>query len=271
MNTYDIRRLQLRILDVFLIFDSVCKEHNLRYYLIAGTLLGAVRHKGFIPWDDDLDVGMPRADYELLIANSKDWLPKQYEFICAENNPKYPFPFGKVQDANTTLIERRGFHYVGGVYMDIFPIDGVPEGKMAQKIHFAKYSFWTKVLYFTCRDPKKHKKGISSWVPAICRKLFTVAKVQQSIRSILTYYDFDVSSYVAEYDDRPKWSMDKRRIGAPRPILFEGHEVCGPEDPDFYLKQKYGNYMQIPKQQDQIQHDFMYLDFDKSYKEYRDF
>ena len=67
MANYDIRPLQLRILKNLLAVDKVCKEHNLRYYIMAGTMLGAVRHKGFIPWDDDLDIGMPRADYDLLI------------------------------------------------------------------------------------------------------------------------------------------------------------------------------------------------------------
>ena len=76
MATYDIRPLQLRILDILMAVDKVCKEHNLRYYIIAGTLLGAVRHKGFIPWDDDLDIGMPRADYDLLMAHAAEWRSK---------------------------------------------------------------------------------------------------------------------------------------------------------------------------------------------------
>ena len=86
MANYDIRPLQLRILKNLLAVDKVCKEHNLRYYIMAGTMLGAVRHKGFIPWDDDLDIGMPRADYDLLMANAKEWLPKPYEAVCAEND-----------------------------------------------------------------------------------------------------------------------------------------------------------------------------------------
>ena len=72
MADYDIRPLQLRILKILLAVDKVCKEHGLRYYIMAGTMLGAVRHKGFIPWDDDLDIGMPRADYDLLMSHSKE-------------------------------------------------------------------------------------------------------------------------------------------------------------------------------------------------------
>ena len=79
MATYDIRPLQLRIKKILLALDSVCKEHNLRYYLWAGTMLGAVRHGGFIPWDDDLDIAMPRKDYDLLMRNARDWMPQPYE------------------------------------------------------------------------------------------------------------------------------------------------------------------------------------------------
>lgn len=104
MATYDIRPLQLRILKNLLAIDKVCKEHNLRYYIMAGTMLGAVRHKGFIPWDDDLDIGMPRADYDLLMTNAKEWLPEPYEAVCAENDKEYPLPFAKIQDADTTLM-----------------------------------------------------------------------------------------------------------------------------------------------------------------------
>ena len=79
MALYDIRPLQLRIMDILQAVDSVCSEHNLRYYLWAGSMIGAIRHKGFIPWDDDLDIAMPRPDYDKLIANSKQWLPERFE------------------------------------------------------------------------------------------------------------------------------------------------------------------------------------------------
>lgn len=133
MADYDIRPLQLRILKILLAVDKVCKEHGLRYYIMAGTMLGAVRHKGFIPWDDDLDIGMPRADYDLLMSHSKEWLPKPYEAVCAENDPNYPLPFAKIQDADTTLIERMHLKYLGGIYLDVFPLDGVPQSNLKQR------------------------------------------------------------------------------------------------------------------------------------------
>lgn len=236
MADYDIRPLQLRILKILLAVDKVCKEHGLRYYIMAGTMLGAVRHKGFIPWDDDLDIGMPRADYDLLMSHSKEWLPKPYEAVCAENDPNYPLPFAKIQDADTTLIERMHLKYLGGIYLDVFPLDGVPQSNLKQRIHFARYEFYKRVLYFIYRDPYKHGKGPGSWLPLLCRRLFT--------------------------------TMPKAELGTPTPVSFEDETVWGVQDYDTYLTRKYGDYMVIPKQSGQRQHNFHYLDLDKPYREY---
>jgi lipopolysaccharide cholinephosphotransferase len=268
MPVYDIRPLQLRILEILVSFDKICKEHHLRYYMMAGTMLGAVRHGGFIPWDDDIDVGMPRADYEIFRTNAKQWLPRQYEFVCPENNKRYPFAFAKIQDAGTTFIEQRGFRHIGGIYMDVFPLDGVPQGKWRKKIHFLKYRWLVKALYFTCRDPYRHGRGAGSFIPLLCRKLLTPDGIQRQIRKILTQYDFDNSTLVADYDDKAKGIMDKTVLGNPTPLLFEGKELWGVEKQDFYLKQKYGDYMQIPAKENQRQHKYDYLSLDKPYKEY---
>lgn len=269
MATYDIRPLQLRILKILLAIDKVCKEHHLRYYIMAGTMLGAVRHKGFIPWDDDLDIGMPRADYDLLMANAHEWLPKPYEAVCAENDKEYPLPFAKIQDADTTLIERMHLKYLGGIYLDVFPLDGVPESRFKQRIHFAKYEFYKRVLYLIHRDPYKHGKGPSSWAPLLCRKLFTLNGVQESIRKVMTQYNFDQSALICDYDDGMKGIMAKEILGTPTPVSFEGEEVWGVYKHDIYLTQKYGDYMTIPKQSGQRQHNFHYLDLNKPYREFQ--
>ncbi|WP_448779044.1 LicD family protein [Bacteroides congonensis] len=269
MATYDIRPLQLRILKNLSAIDKVCKEHNLRYYIMAGTMLGAVRHKGFIPWDDDLDIGMPRADYDLLMSNAKEWLPKPYEAVCAENDKEYPLPFAKIQDADTTLIERMHLKYLGGVYIDVFPLDGVPEKRMRQRMHFAKYEFYKRVLYLIHRDPYKHGKGPSSWIPLLCRKLYTLTEVQRKIRKVMTKYDFDSCPLVCDYDDGMKGIMPKEILGTPTPVLFEGEEVWGVQEYDAYLTRKYGDYMTIPKQSGQRQHNFHYLDLDKPYRDFK--
>ena len=121
MAEYDVRTVQLRILGNLKAVDGVCREKGLCYYIYDGTMLGAIRHGGFIPWDDDLDIAMPREDYERFIAHANEWLPKPYEFVCSELDPAYPLPFGKVQDGSTTLIERKHLPYLGGLYIDVFP------------------------------------------------------------------------------------------------------------------------------------------------------
>lgn len=266
MATYDVNKLHQRILRILLAVDKTCREHGLRYYIWAGTMIGAVRHKGFIPWDDDIDIAMPRPDYEQLIAHSREWLPEPYEFVCAENDPQYPLPFGKVQDASTTLIERTHLHYLGGIYIDVFPIDGVPTGIWSRKWHFAGYEYWKRVLYLIHRDPYKHGHGPSSWIPLLCRKVYTMQGVQRKIRQLLLKYDYDQSALVADYDDGRHGAMPKKVLGAPTPYTFEGETVLGVEQYDTYLSRKYGDYMTIPDGDHQRQHNFHVLDFDKPYR-----
>ena len=270
MPSYDIRPLQMKILPILKAVDTACRQYGLRYYIWAGTMIGAVRHHGFIPWDDDLDIAMPRPDYDKLIAHCKDWLPEPYEMVCAENDDAYPLPFAKIQDGSTTLIERLHLKYLGGIYLDVFPIDGAPEGWMAQKWHFGRYEYYKRVLYLLFRDPYKHGRGPSSWIPLLCRKLYSLAEVQTKIRKILLQYPYDDSRLVADYDDGSKGVMPKSVLGMPTPYEFEGTMVLGVEHYDTYLSNKYGDYMTIPDGDHQRQHNFHYLDLEKPYKDYRE-
>ena len=266
MASYDVDILHRRILRILMAVDTACREHNLRYYIWAGTMIGAVRHHGFIPWDDDIDICMPRPDYEQFIAHSREWLPEPFEFVCAENDRQYPLPFGKVQDASTTLIERTHLHYLGGIYIDVFPIDGVPAGAISRKWHFACYEYWKRVLYLIHRDPYKHGHGPSSWVPLLCRRLYTMQGVQQNIRQLLLKYDYEKSPLIADYDDGLRGVLEKKVLGTPTPYAFEDETVLGVEQYDTYLSHKYGDYMTIPDGDHQRQHHFHVLDFDKSYR-----
>lgn len=268
MAQYDIRPLQLKILDILKAVDKTCRQHDLRYYIWAGTMIGAVRHKGFIPWDDDLDIAMPRPDYERLIAHASEWLPAPYEMVCAENDAVYPLPFAKIQDSSTTLIERLHLRYLGGIYLDVFPIDGVAPGWLARKWHFARYEYYKRVLYLLFRDPYKHGRGPSSWLPLLCRKLYSLEDVQRKIRRILTTYDYDNASLVADYDDGSKGVLPKEILGTPTPYDFEDFQAFGVEHYDAYLSNKYGDYMTIPEGHHQRQHNFHYLDMEHSYHDF---
>ena len=182
MAQYDVNEVHGRILNILLQVHDTCLKHQLRYYIWAGTMIGAVRHKGFIPWDDDLDIAMPRPDYDQLVSHCREWLPEKFEMVCAENDKVYPLPFAKIQDAHTTLIERMHLRYLGGIYIDVFPIDGVPTGAWSRRCHFARYEYYKRVLYLMVRDPYKHGHGPSSWVPLLCRKLYRLDSVQAVLR-----------------------------------------------------------------------------------------
>lgn len=269
MPGYDLRQLHQKLVDILVEFDRVCNEHNLRYSISFGTLIGAVRHKGFIPWDDDLDLMMPRPDYERLIANCREWLPSHLEFVCAENDSSYPLPFGKIQDATTTLIERPHLYYLGGCYIDIFPIDAYPDNSFLRRRQCFEYEFLKQTLYLIHRDPYKHGRGPSSWIPLLARKLFTMEGVQKRLRKVMTRYDFNTCNLAGSYTSGYRKVMPKEVFVNYIPYEFEGHTVMGFRDADRNLSTIYGSdYMTPPPPEKREQHNFYLLLFDKPYREF---
>jgi len=136
-------RLKAIELDIFKAFLKVCKENDLRYFLAGGTLLGAVRHKGFIPWDDDMDVLMPRKDYDRFLEIGQSLLPPEYFLQTRQTDREYPCNFAKIRDSRTTFVEKSLKDRVinHGVYIDIFPLDYFPQSPVVQQWKL----FWWKL------------------------------------------------------------------------------------------------------------------------------
>lgn len=262
------KEMQQVILGILIAIDKVCREHNLQYYLIAGTMLGAVRHQGFIPWDDDADIALPRYDYNVLLAHANEWLPEEYELVDYTKASHYPYPFARIQDKRTTYILRRSFDFLGGIPVDVFPIDGMTENKFARKFHYLRYNILDKLLYYSLRDPYKHGKGMGSFFYKTMQKILSPQKLHRAIDKLQAEYSFSDSKLVADHDNSPKRGiLPKEVYGTPTPIVFEGIELMGVAKPDIYLSCCYGNYMELPK--NIPPQNFCYMDMKSPYKDYK--
>lgn len=265
--TDETRQVQARLLGILQAIDSVCREHQLTYYLLCGTMLGAVRHKGFIPWDDDADVGMPREDYETLLAHADEWMPKGYEVVSGQRTEGYPYPFARVQETGSTYRMHRSYDFVGGLPVDLFPLDGMVDDGPARRRHYRRYKRWRKVLYFIHTDPYKHGRGLRCLLTLLMRRLFSPDEVHSKLDEVRREWSIDGTKLMADHDYKPdKGVMPKEWYGTPVPVEFEGCRLMGVARPDEYLHHLYGDYMQIPT--DIPPQNYRYLDLDTPWREY---
>lgn len=264
--TYDLREFQLHCTTVLDAIDKTCHEHGLTYYIIAGTLLGAVRHKGFIPWDDDIDIALSRTDYDTLIAHSKEWLPERYNIVTADSDLEYPKFFAKIEDKETTLVERFCLGYVGGVYIDIFPLDDVPNSKFRRDLHFRKFHFLRKLTYFAYRDPYKHGKGLGAMFMVLFQKILSKKKLHKAMHDVMCeYHGKPGCDYVMTHDDG-FCAYHKSTIAETAKYEFEGRMFDGPADAKGFLSSYYGDdFMQLPPMEKRRSHFHEYCDLKHGY------
>ena len=270
MTDYKIEDIQKCILNILVAVDKVCRENGIRYWLSDGTMLGAVRHGGFIPWDDDADIAMPRPDYERFVKHADEWLPKPFELQTFEKDENCTSEFLKVIDGSTTLIERWSLNQVGGVYIDVCPIDGIPAQKWRRKLRINLYHMLKSWVYLRSRDPYKRGHGYTSWLPRLLQATVKNITLQRLKKRIQTVYDYETAPLGADYDSGDRSTMPREVMGKPTPIMFEGCELMGVEHPDTYLKCLYGDYMKLPPENQRHIHGFDYVDFELSFHDYHD-
>lgn len=266
---YDIREFQKRSIVLLQTIDKICREHNLRYYIIAGTLLGAQRHKGFIPWDDDMDIALLRPDYDLLMAHADEWMPAPFNIVNNEKNPNYPKYFAKLEDTSTTLVERLYLGYAGGIYMDIFPLDSVPDSTILRAWHFYRFNILRRMEYLSFRDPYKHGHGLNSVMIKIIQKLINRRWVQKKTQQVLKEYEGKKScSLLMTHDDGFR-AYEKKVFGEPTLEEFEGLKVWAPTLPDGFLRVLYGDdYMTPPPIEQRRAHYHDFCDFSTPYNSF---
>jgi len=254
------------MLNILLEIDKVCKAHGLRYFLAYGTMMGAAHYKGFLPWDDDTDIHMPRPDYEQLMAHGQEWLPEWLEVRCPEHDPTFPLPFMKVMDRRTTLVGKPNRYYVGGVFVDVTPLDGLPKRPWLQKRHIRQVRRRIHLRYVVAGNTLKK----DNWWPKFWRKSYSPERVQALIREQLMKYDYEQSDWVTEQCDvHIRKPMPKSWFEPARPVEFEGHELCGLALPEPYLQACFGEFQPNPSAEAQARRHYQYLDLQHPYKDYQ--
>ncbi len=248
-----VRQLQMKLLEIFLYFKKICEENNLTYWCGGGTMLGAVRHKGFIPWDDDMDVFMPRKDYEILyekwgqVADTN-----HYMLVRSDEKHNYHHTAMNLVDIQSTYINRHNenediYH---GCYIDIIPFDGCPNsriGRAMQVYHSIMYSV------FNCqRLPDNQGKLLRYPVMLLLGLIRSPGRryrIWKYHQDKMTKYDFYTSKYVKETISSFKglFRLYDRGVFDTTDAEFEGIKIKIPAGYDYYMKQIYGDYMAMPK------------------------
>ena len=266
---------QKKLVDMLAWFHNFCEVHKLRYYIIAGTMLGAVRHKGFIPWDDDIDVGMPRVDYEKLRTLFESCFDEKYVFeFPTKDNVEYPYLIAKLYDKGTTFVEKQRYVVKRGIYMDIFPLDGIGNNMEDAKENYSPF-YWRYCLNLMINGAflkrRSLKKNLAVFLGRIISPLFVNRKkLSLKIDELAKRYDFDDSKIVSNLMGGSKYKgmVPYDYFGTPTLIDFENIKVYGLEKPDLYLKAMYGDYMSLPPEDKRISfHDTIYCDLNKSFLE----
>lgn len=278
----NLRDLQLVELDMLKEFIEICKKLNLRYFLAGGTLLGCIRHSGFIPWDDDLDVMMPREDYEIFLEKGQELLQENYFLQTYKTDPEYTMGFAKIRNSNTTFIENtvKDSNINHGVFIDIFPLDGCRSNKEIKNfINKKLYSLYNIQISKNYSDLNKTTSLKSKIAQSISNLMYGKKTINEMLRKkekIAKKYSYDESKYACIFVDPvgkplsnifPRSYFDKGIVKK-----FEDIDAIVPKDYDGFLKQQYGDYMQLPPEDKRQPHHYnQVIDLKKSYKCYMDF
>ena len=260
--------LQAKQLDILKAFIRVCEKHNLEYFLVYGTALGAIRHKGFIPWDDDIDVGMPRADYEKYIQLQSEYEGTPYFIQTFKSDPCYIYNYAKLRDSSTTFLENafKNHRINQGVFIDVFPVDGMSREEGDREKIGKKNKFIWRQVYF-------------SYLPALRRKVHKRTWFKDILLNIVAglFYVFDIAHYRNKRVERfvRQVPLEEAKMAGimfgftwrincmPAEIFretikvpFEDIEVKVVKDYDRYLTLLYKDYMKFPPKEQQVGHHY---------------
>ena len=269
----EVHQIQVYLLKEFI---QAAEALGLTYYLVGGSALGAVKFQGFVPWDDDIDVAMPRKDYDRFLEKGQALLPEEIFLQNYRTDPEFPLLFSKLRASNTTMIETswKLMNINHGIYIDVFPLDGFPENAVS--------AFWTDLRLNACkailaisRNRYREERGLRGRVERfgyrlIGRQLNTASFLDKMTR-ILRGNDLDKSRYAYNYGNKlhRRERVPRELYGEGRLGVFENLSVTLPAETDAFLRLRFGSYQEdIPEDKKQGSHQFCAVDPQKSYREY---
>lgn len=271
INQSIIDKVQAVEIEIMEQIDQICRKHDLSYFAIGGSALGAVRHEGFIPWDDDIDIGMPRKDYEAFLKIAGEELSPDYHIQNFYTEPKTPFYFTKIRKNNTKFVEYylKDYDIHQGIFVDIFPFDNVPEKEWVRNVHFRVCRtiyqiFLAKSLTTVCSSRFEQKENYKSYLRKFAHILLT------PIPKAWLFHLLDKS--VQLFNDKPCQEIShivRRRLRVYLkdlyPILylkFHNFKMPVPNNYDAYLKAQFGNYDTLPPEDKRYGHLPYQVEFD---------
>lgn len=255
----DVKKIEL---DILLQFQRLCEKEGLTFFLAAGTLLGAIRHNGFIPWDDDIDVIMPRTDYEKLIEILKTHsVGKDILIQCLEfNNTEYPY--AKLINKKTLVREK----YIQekenrSIWIDVFPLDIVPESELECRKKCKEISFYRMLLTISHSRPfsaRNMRKKIGKMILYPILRLIGSKRLACKIQSKVLDFTVEESNYrmVLVWGYGMKERVSREVFAKTVEVEFEGHNFPAPIGWHEYLTSLYGDYMILPPKNERITHEF---------------
>jgi len=270
MQTIDLDILHDKTLEAAMEFHRICQKYHLRYYMIGGTLLGAYREKDFIPWDDDMDMAMPRRDYDKLIFNLRKIKSDIIEIEYPQDDC-FPWPYARIFHKNTTLIQGM-FNYPGGVFIDLYPLDNAGSNSLQQTWYFLKFKLLRSILFLS--EPRDRfqlqKRGLLYHIALLKGNLYWKRLIEKILRLQNRHKAKFLANYYGEYGK--KEIMPASVFGTPELYTFRNTKLLGVANPDTYLRTLYGDdYMTPPpvSLRQNTRHTYKFIDFETPYSKYR--